>query len=246
MNIIPDKKDRDLAIEAILSEGLTQPVSTWKFLLNMRRHLGFRVLFWDTGVAVLAACAVTLCYVLFITQQLSLLRTVIDGWNVYALIFLFSPALFIGLTLCTEALERISGLYDIKMTCKYSIRQITAFRLLCFSLLGTVFTVAVSTVISTVWEFGDLVRMISISLGSLFLCSLLVIHLMRRLRGGWFIGAFAWMVLGLLPLLFFGQAWERLLANFPPAFTTAVAIISFVLFLREIKITARGVCYVDC
>ena len=50
----------------------------------------------------------------------------------------YSPGILVFAVLLTEIAERINLLYELKMTCKYTILQITAFRVVCFSLIGTV------------------------------------------------------------------------------------------------------------
>jgi hypothetical protein len=236
MNITPDERDR--AIEAILTKGLTRPVPIWAFLRDMWRNLGPKLIFWDLAPAVLVSCVVLLGYITLILLQLSRLET---AWNVYAMLFLFSPILFISLTVCTEAIERLGGIYEIKMTSKYTIRQITTFRLLSFALAGTVFTVLGSIFLSSAWEALQFVQLFSLALSSLFLCSLLTIYTMRRLRGGWYIGAIIWTAIGVLPVLLFRENWDSFLSSLPPAVTLGVAVIACVFFLREIRINTKGV-----
>ena len=238
MNITPEERNK--AIDAILTEGLTQPASTWSFLWSMYNDLGLRVIFWESAPALAASAAIAFAYVVLGILPLTLASEMINvTWNSYSALFMFSPALFIGLTVCTEAGERFSGLYELKMTCRYTIRQITAFRLLCFSLCGTVFTVIGSAFLSSVPETGYFLQLFSLALCSLFLCSLLLMFAMRRWRGGWVWGAAIWTIIGLLPVAILGQAWERLLMQMPPALTLGAAAIAFLLFLREIKITAQ-------
>jgi hypothetical protein len=232
--------ERDKAIAAILDAGLTRPVSTWGYLRGMYRNLGLRVIFWEAAPAMLLSVAVALVYILIIASQFAFFN--VDA-HLSATLFLFSPALFISMTVCTEAIERLSGLYEIKMTAKYTLRQITAFRLLCFSLIGTVFAVAANAVIypimATDLQAGFLFQMIAVALCSLFLCSLLIPIILRKFRSGWYLGAITWVLLGMLPLLFFPQAWNAFLLNIPPAVALCVAALAFALFLREIKISGK-------
>ncbi|MCL2189578.1 MAG: hypothetical protein FWC16_11605 [Defluviitaleaceae bacterium] len=237
MNISPNERDK--AIASILNVGLTRSVSTWGYLRDMYRHLGLRVIFWDAAPAMLLSVVVALAYILVIATQFSFFH--LDE-HLSAMLFLFSPALFISMTICTEAIERMNGLYEIKMASKYTIRQITAFRLLCFSLIGTVFAVFANALIyyvmATDVPAGFSFQMISVALCSLFLCSLLLTGILRRYPSGWYLGALIWAVLGTLPVFIFREAWSAFLLNIPPAVALGVAAVAYVLFLREIKITA--------
>jgi hypothetical protein len=242
MIIKPEEKD--ILVEEILSKGLVKPMSTPAFLWDMWRNLGFRVIFWETGAAFLISCAIVAMYIALVSLTIIPQEPV---RNMYAMLFLFSPAVFISLTLCTEAIERSNGLYEIKMTSKYTIRQVTAFRLLCFSLIGMVSTIIASVVIVTAWEALHFLRIFSLGLCSLFLCSLLIIFTMRRLRGGWYLGAIIWIAFGMLPMLLFRTGWESFLANIPITVVLGIATVACVLFMREIKITTKGVLnYADC
>ena len=241
MNITPEEQRN--AIATIISQGLTRPVSTGAFLWGMYRNLGLRVIFFEAASGILLSFAVAALYVL--TLAVSLVWLELSGFF-YTALFLFSPTLFISLTLSTEAIERIDGIYDLKMTCRYTIRQIAAFRFLCFSVIGTVFAVAGSYIVYMYADIGYLLGGLSIALCSLFLCSLLLIHVMRRWREGWYLGTAIWVGAGMVPLILFRQRWEVFLSQLPPAITLGVAAIACVLFLREIKITARKVyCYAD-
>jgi hypothetical protein len=236
MNINPNDRNRE--IETILDKGLISPVSTWRFIRNMCRQLGFRMLFWDTVPAILVSGALALGYVGLGLMQVERLGMI---WNVHALLFLFSPALFISLTVLTEIIERFSGLYEIKNTCKYTIRQITSARLLGFSLVGLVFTVLSNAWLSSAIEVLQFMQLFSLALCAIFLCSLLMIYSMRRFGNGWYIGALIWIGIGVMPMILLGRDWERVLTNLPPALTFGIAVIALVFFLREIKINTKGV-----
>ena len=60
------------------------------------------------------------------------------------MLFATAPVFFVFAVLLTEIAERINLLYELKMTCKYTILQITAFRVVCFSLIGTVLCTLIS------------------------------------------------------------------------------------------------------
>ena len=239
MNISPNERDK--SIKLILEKGLTRPVSTWAYLRDMYRNLGLCVIFRESAPAMLVSFAVALAYILIVSTQFIFLEAM---ENQGALLFLFSPALFISMTVCTEAIERMNGLYEIKQTVKYTIRQITAFRLLCFSLVGTVFAVLVNigvfyimtaNIVALEAQMGIFFQKLSIALCSLFLCSLLIITILRKVQSGWYLGSIIWAVTGMLLTMIFGNAWNEFLLNIPPAVTLITATISFILFLREIK-----------
>ncbi|MDR2572241.1 MAG: hypothetical protein LBD23_18350 [Oscillospiraceae bacterium] len=235
MKVTPE--ERAAAIDFIVDKGLTHPTPTWVLLRDMYRTLGGRVIFMEAIPGTLAALAFAVFYIMLIIVQISLPA---HAQSLHASFFLLSPTVFIGLTLSTEAIERMSGMYELKMVCKYTLRQITSFRILCFSLVGTVFVVAGCSIVYALMDSVYLIQLISLSLSSLFLCSLLIIHLMRRLRSGWYLGTVIWTIAGILPFFLFGQAWDDFLTHLPPVLTLSVAAIAFVLFLWGIKNTIKN------
>ena len=241
MNITPEERDK--AIEAILDEGLVKPVPTHSFIKNMYRNLGLRVIFWEAFPGLLCSVVFTALYILMLFL---LLGHVFDA---YAFVFLLSPAMFVALTVSTEAIERTNGLYELKMTGKYTIRQTSALRLLIFSMIGTIFTIvgclALYIWLTTSIHAPDLtgtiylINLISLALSSLFLCTLLVLYVMRRWHSGWYAGALIWTALSVLPILFFEQTWSTILSNLPPVIALCIAAVALVLFLREVDQTTR-------
>ena len=240
MTITPNQRDN--AINAILEMGLTPPVSMWAYLRDMYKHLGLRNIFWESLPAIAISVCVAALYATFLIQFASGNA----DWNLYSLLFMMSPILFICLTLSADFAERCSGLYELKMTCKYTIRQIATLRLLCFSLAGMIFAVVSGAMLNHTAEIGYMFQLLSLVLCSVFLCALSTIYIARKLRNGWYLGSLIWVVASALPMLVFGQAWESILVNLPPAATLAVAATACTLFLREIKIITREVRYADC
>jgi len=236
MNITPEERDR--AIGNILSEGLTQPVTTPRFFLNMWRSLGFHVIFHGALPAILLSIIFAFGYIGLISLQSARLNL---AWINHSLLFLFAPALFIWLTLSTEAIERFDGIYDLKMTCRYTIRQITALRLVCFSIIGMLFALVGSLVLFDTIGSGYFLQMLSLALASLFFCTFMIVHIMRRFNKGWYIGTLLWLFFATLPIMLFGAEWNNLLTHLPPALALGITVVTSLLFLREIKIISKEV-----
>jgi hypothetical protein len=225
--------EKDQAIEYILSKGLTRPKSLWRHLVDMYRAIGLRHLFLDTVQPALMAAA-------FMAGFVALNPLPPEQYR-HAALFAAAPVFFIFAVLLTEAAERRNGaLYELKMTCKYTLLQITAFRLLGFSLAGTV----LCTLAGLSGGFPDVhafFRALSLSLCSLFLCSFQSLFVMRRFNRKWIHAApvLLWAAIGVLPAWLFGRQWESFLTRIPVAVTLTIAAVSFALFLRELKTLIR-------
>ncbi len=230
MNIIePSPKERDKAIEDILLKGLSKPNSLWKYLCDMYRALGLRYIFCDMVNAMILTVISTTGFVL--------LYPVTQVQHVYATVFTITPVFFMFLVVFTETMEKVSGLYELKMTCKYTVQQITAFRVLFFSLIGTVFSTLISLYFSRLLMVYDLIRIFSLSLCVLFLCTFLTMFILRHINWKWnhCCVMLFWIISGLLPVRILGEQWELFLAELPIAITIFVAIMACIFFLMETK-----------
>lgn len=230
MNIIePSQNEKDTAIECILSGGLLKPKSLWGYLREIYRTLGPRYIFLDTAQAIIISAAAAAGFII--------LYPLSPEQHIYAALFAEAPLFFIFTVLFTETIERVSGLYELKMTCKHTIQQITAFRILCFSLMGTVFCMLTSLYFSRLPVAHNFLRAFSISLCALFLCAFLTIFIMRRFIRKWiyFAAMLLWVAINLLPTWIFGLRWEIFLSKIPVAITVFITIIACTLFLVEIK-----------
>lgn len=227
MNIIkPTDSEKDMAIEKILSEGLSKPDSIWYFCNKMYHSLGLKFIFFDISQAIIMAVAVTIGF--YLLYPLS------PQQNMYSILFAISPLFFITVVFFTEFIERNGSLYELKMTFKYTIQQVIAFRVLCYSLISMIICIFIGSSIPDTYNF---LRVVSISLSGLFICAIITIYIMRCFKGRWihFTSLVVWGVTVFLPVLILGEGWELLLSQIPIGITIAVAVIGFYLYLREIK-----------
>jgi len=230
MNFIkPSPNEKNRAIEHILSKGLSKPKSLWNYIYELYRALGLRYIFWGSAPSILMTVAVTLIWIRlapFAPEQ-----------HPYSALFALAPVFFLAAVCITETNERVRGLYAIKMTYKYTIQQVTAFRVLCFSLLGAVFCTFISIYFSRFSVDHSLFKALSLSFCALFLCAVLILVMLRLFNRLWIYlsATMLWMAFGILPVRIFGQSWELFLARIPIALTLFVTIIVCALFLIEIK-----------
>ena len=229
MNIIkPSPEEKEKAIEYILSKGLSKPKNLWDIFYMMYRSLGLRYLFLDTTEPIIISVAFMIGFILLCSSSLKQYINVV--------LFATAPVFFVFAVLLTEIAERINLLYELKMTFKYTIQQITAFRVVCFSLIGTVLCTLISLFAPFPGDY-DIVRALSLSLCALFLCSSLSIFIMRYFNWKWrhFAPILVWMTICLLPICISAKWWESFLSRVPVAITISVAAVAFVLFIKEIK-----------
>jgi len=222
-----NKKIKNASIEYILSQGLVKPQTARERIAEMIHTIGFRFIFWDTGYS-LFFTAVTLAIVLVLFSFAP------DDYR-YSAAIAVAPMFFLVITMFAETSERVYGIYELKQTCRYTIQQITALRMICYSVVGFVFT-AIIAIIST--ESGyEFLLLFPLCLSALFLCVTLSIYFVRFLHGKWINTMFSamWVLVNILISFSLGERWEELLQEIPIAFSVVLAVIGGVALAYQIS-----------
>lgn len=222
-----NEKTKNASIEYILSQGLVKPQTARERIAEMLRAIGFRFIFWDTGYS-LFFTAVTLIVVLVLFSFAP------DDYR-YSASITVAPLFFLLITMFAETSERACGLYELKQTCRYTIQQVTALRVICYSVVGFVFTVVIA-IISTDsgYEFFSL---FPLCLSALFLCAILSISFMRFLHGKWVNAVFSavWVFVNTVIPFLLGEKWEMILREMPIAFSVVLAILGGAVLAYQVS-----------
>lgn len=228
-----NEKVKNESIESILSQGLANPQTTRERVAEMGRSLGWRFLFWDTGYGLFFA-AITLAAVLVLFSLAP------DEYRSSAAVAV-APLLFLFAILFAETSERVGGLYELKMTCRYTIRQITALRVTCYSVLGSAFTAMVAGIsVDNGYEF---LKLFPLCLSALFVCAVLALSVMQVLHGKWIHAAFAaaWVFVNIALPFALGDKWEAILQETPIAISSVLAVCGAAAFVCQISKMIREV-----
>lgn len=220
-----DKKTKNASIEYILFQGLVKPQTARERIAEMLRTIGFRFIFWDTGYSLFfTAVTLAVVFVLFSFAP--------DDYRCSAAIAV-APLFFLLITMFAETSERVCGLYELKQTCRYTIRQITALRVICYSVVGFVFT-AVIAAISTDSGY-EFLALFPLCLSALFLCAALSISFMHFLHGKWVNAVFSaiWVFVNIVIPFSLGQKWEMVLREMPIAFSVVLAVLGGAAFAYQ-------------
>lgn len=229
-DLSPDELDRE--IRQILDRGLIRPKGFWQHLVEVHRTLGLRYLFYGTGSTGIITALTLLVIFLYLPLP--------GPDHLYAVFFLLSPISFLMLMLLTETNEKVNGVYELKMTLTYTVRQLAVIRILYFSLIGCLFSASASVYLGhSLQIMGMFLKLFSLSLSALFLCAFVCAYAMRHFRSRWspFAALGFWFLAGLLPYVGFDIHWNALLEQVPLALTVVVAIGAMVLLLIEVKKT---------
>jgi hypothetical protein len=218
--------DKDRRIAFILDHGLVKPKTVQEQAAEIFKTLGWRFIFWDTAYSMTFA-------VLTIAVVLAVLATVPDTFRFTATVAA-APLLYLLIAVFTETAERAGGLYELKQTCRYTTRQITALRTACYSAGGAVYTAVIAFAGAT--SLNEFAAMLPLGLLALFVCSVPQLALTRYARRFWANAVYAavWIFINLALPLRFGASWERFLANVPIAVSLGMAAICLVILFLQI------------
>lgn len=220
-------RQKDASIGYILSQGLVKPQTVHERVREMLHTLGFRFIFWDMSYSIYFAAptlAVTLLSLLFVPERFA-----------YSAAAGIAPMLFLLITFFAETSERIGGLYELKQTCRYTIRQITAFRVMCYSTAGILFTAVVAAI--TADSINEFFMLLPICLSMLFICATASLSALRFVRNRWAVAVISgcWVLISLAIPITFGEAWESFLRGVPAVIGIAIAVLSGAALAVQIR-----------
>lgn len=230
-----DDERVDREVQMIISRGMKPRQSFFSFMWDLQKELGFRYLFANPRDGVFLILSVT-AVLLFLTTALS---EGTDQNHVYGALFLISPLLFMALSLYDLFHKRQSAVFEVEMTAKYTLYQVSAFRMLHFSVLSILMNVAIIAFLVWNGHSFEFLRAFMISMTALFIFSIVFLMIFTRGRsvlavlkagGGW-VGVN--ILLGLIDQ----QAYTRFLMTIPVvvyAVVLAVSIICFIYYLSKL------------
>ena len=223
----PPDPAREASITYILDEGFTAPLSIWHRARRIAEGLGLRFVFWDTAYSLIFAGLTVAVVALVVTATP-------EEWR-YTVAAACSPLLFLLITLMTEVVERATSMYDLKQTSHFTIRQITALRIMAYSLVGAVFATVVAVLAAH--SAHEVASLLPLSLAVLFLCATLEISTLQLTRNPWAVAVFTalWLTVSLGLPLRYKQDWEGFLANLSVAITGLIALVSLGILVWQIS-----------
>ncbi len=204
----PSDEEREASIRRIVAAGLPVPRTLRQAVPELIRTVGIRNLFFGVEDCVFLAALLTVLVsagVVFCVASQPEMLTV--------LLFIVSPLFYMALHLLTIWKEVMARTYELLMTCRCSLKQLTTVRMLIFGGMSLCCSTALGGGLSCLWPDGPrLLRLFSISFAALFLFAGLSLLAERRWPAplsGLLVPA-VWMALG-LSLLLLGERARQLL-----------------------------------
>ncbi|MBS4536622.1 hypothetical protein GOQ29_13440 [Clostridium sp. D2Q-14] len=177
---MPNEEEIKIEIENIIKFGVRESESFYYYLKNMYMQIGIRYLFRD-GVEIIFT-------ILLVS---SILLSAIKGNSIYFMknieaiyvyLFTVSPILYLTMCILNFINAKQNKTYEIEMTCKYNIYQISAFRMLVFSIMCIFFNFFFVYIVVYFYENVNYLNAFIISIASLFLFSTIFLFTMTRIK----------------------------------------------------------------
>ena len=238
---LPTRVEKNIAINDIIEKGLYPKKTLFQSILSLHNKIGFRYILGDISDIIVVT--------LLLSTLLNYVLLIYGSRNILNYTFMTSPIFYIILSLLTELKEKNLNMYELKMTCKYTLKEITALRLLYYSLLGIVFSSVASSLVILKFRI-ELLDIILVSLLGLSIASLLVIVIMKYVKPKYryFIFFTQWILLFVIPNNIFGSDLNDLLKDLPHIVILIIIFILSGIYLFTIKkyfIEREGLIYVN-
>ncbi len=229
MNIqMPTDEEKKTSIENILEAGLQPPKTIWEQLADMLRAVPLRYVF--TGIEDSLFLAVISAIIVCAGTSLVFQETL------YIAMFTVSPFLYTALYWLTAWKEFQTGTIEMKMTCRFNLRYMTAVRMLLFSAAGIVFDTAITLIVPVRTGKGDYLRLLAVCLSALFIYAALSLWLaaVAPLKAQLVFPA-VW-TLGAVICLGFARNWfNAVLLQLPLYILFIILTASLLLFTWQLK-----------
>jgi len=222
-------------ISSIVSKGLKPRQSFLSYLKGMYKLIGIKNLFHDITEIVFVVLIV-LSILIFITIS-SKNSMNIDNGSIYSFIFMFSPILYLAISLISFINTKQKGTFEIEMTCKYNVYQLAAFRMLAFSVFCIIFNVSILFLVSSLYKQIDFLQAFMISVTSLFLFSIIFLYVNINIKSKvikYFL-LLGWVIMNLGVSIFSKEIYAMFLEKIPFYVYLPVTVICLWAYINNIK-----------
>jgi hypothetical protein len=230
----PDEETIQYEIHTIVNQFGNDRDSFFASLKNMYRQVGVKHLFRDWYETAFTLFMLVIIFTFTVLQSTNYFQK--DIGNVYSFMFITSPLIYISFSFW--ALLDKDQTYEVEMVCKYNFYQLTAFRMLVYSILSVLLSLLgaafLSIQVNRVVHFWEL---FTISISSLFIFSTLFIYVIIRYRSrrvfyGWLT---AWVFLNCVLFIYSDEFYHTCLSQIPIYVYIFVVFLCGYLYVKQIQ-----------
>ncbi|MBX4265874.1 hypothetical protein [Clostridium estertheticum] len=231
----PNDDEIESEINSIIAKGLKPQQSFYFYVKSMYKQIGIKNLFHDiTEIVFLVLIVLSILIFIAVSSRISVN---IDNGNIYSFIFIFSPILYLTISLLSFINTKQKNTFEIEMTCKYNIYQLAAFRMLVFSAFCIVLNVSTLYLVSSLYNRIDFLQALMISVTSLFLFSTIFLYLILKVYSKvtkYFV-LMGWVIMNLGASIFSSEFYTMFLNKIPFYVYLTVTVICLYAFIYSLK-----------
>lgn len=229
---MPSEEEIRAQIDNIVAQGLERRESFYYYLKNMYRQIGIRYLFRD-GLEIVFIILLTSSILISVLTN-SYMEEIED---LYAYLFTISPILYLGMSIFSFINAKQNKTYEVEMACKYNIYQLSAFRMLVFSVVCILFNSLFVYIMAYFYEDINYLKAFIISIASLFLFSTVFLFAITRIKNIYtkYFTVFGWIGLNIGLYLFKAGLYIRFLNRISIFTWCIVASVSIVAYMKNLK-----------
>lgn len=226
---MPDEEEKKRSIYLIINSGVPQKRHLQARIPKLIRAIGLRNLFWGTWDCVFLALlgGITIGVLLAVPSVMYQMLLPLA-------LLLVSPAAYCLLHFLTMWKEKQIGLYEVKMTCHYTLKELTALRMAFFggasALVDVLFVLCIGRRAELAVSFF---QMLGISLSALFLYGTATLFLLSHARVRWqWVLPMGWCLACIIPVILRVDILGFLM-KIPNAVALVAAFMAALLFFAE-------------
>ncbi len=237
----PSDEEVQRQIHTIVDKGLPRKKTFYRTLKEMHQQLGWNYIFRDYRELLLIGALFILYMAAFIfnlyqMQDISMYPDMDFYVNrLYAYLFVSAPLLYGTISVFSFMEKRET--FETEMTCKYTVYQVSAYRMLVFSFTSILLNVIQIAFVSVlIQEFNPVMAMM-ISFTSLLIFSLGFLYVTTRHRSKMMQSLIivGWILLNIGVSAISTTIYHQLLMNIPYVVYSAVIIVTGYLYFKNMK-----------
>ena len=221
--------EKDHAIRKIVKKGIITPGDRFRKIMDIKRVCTFRTLFFGVGDCLFIGLLIAVCLWMLLMQA--------DPQVIICIIFTISPFAYISLYALTTWKEHVIQLYEVKMTCRYTFKQFSAFRMMYFSGINMILNVLMLFWLLT-FKLSVVLfwKAMGLSFAAVFLYG--AIMLIFQIRGKpWLTAAIPpalWVTINALVIAFYGERMEQMLLDLAGVLVLIIAVAMCMIYFAAL------------
>lgn len=175
--IYPEKKQIDESVKYICEEALPQKKNIIIFLKDMTKNLGIKNIFFGMWDVILTTIFISV--IIDIALVFTIISSAFTEEKILAIFFSISPIIFMLMFILMYIKEKSNDAYVVKMSCKYTVNYLIAYRMFTISLLSVVFNLTYIILLCNKFSI-PILNALSVSFSSLFIFSIIMISVVSK------------------------------------------------------------------